>query len=49
MEQAVPQVQAKDGKLHHVFEQSFEGNSCYMKKSMEQKLDYIPHYPCAKK
>ncbi len=49
MEQAVPKEQAKDGKLHHVFEQSFDCKPCYTKKFMEQKLDYIHHNPCAKK
>ena len=49
MEQVVPKEQAIDGKLHHVFEQSFDCNTWYTKKSMKQKLDYIHHHPCAKK
>ncbi len=49
MEHAVPKEQTKDGKLHHVFEQSFDCKLCYTKKFMKQKLDYIHHHPCAKK
>ena len=49
MEQVVPKEQAIDGKLHHVFEQSFDCNTWYTKKSMKQKLDYIHHHPCVKK
>ena len=49
MEQVVPKEQAIDGKLHHVFEQSFDCNTWYTKKSMKQKLDYIHRRPCAKK
>ncbi len=49
MEQVVPKEQAKYGKLHHVFKQSFDCKPCYTKKFIGQKLDYIYHHPCAKK
>ena len=49
MEQMVPKEQAKYGKLHHVFKQSFDCKPCYTKKFIGQKLDYIYHHPCAKK
>ena len=38
MEQMVPKEQAKYGKLHHVFKQSFDCKPCYTEKFMEQKI-----------
>jgi len=37
------------GKLHHVFETSFDALLCYTRKFLLQKLTYIHNNPCAKK
>ena len=38
MEHAVPKEQTKDGKLHHVFEQSFDCKPYYTKNVYETKV-----------
>jgi len=37
------------GKLHEVWEDSFDWKECNSRKMIEQKLDYIHNNPCAKK
>ena len=37
------------GKIHEVFEPSFDCKPCYDKKNLEQKLDYIHRNPCSGK
>ena len=49
MEKAVLPDEVKKGKLHQVFEPSFDCKPCYTKKFLEQKLDYIHHNPCSGK
>ena len=49
MQDAVPEEQKAIGKLHHVFEPSFDCKPCYTKKFTEQKLDYIHRNPCSGK
>ncbi len=36
----------KRGKIHEVFEPSFDGKECYTDKFIEQKLNYIHENPC---
>ncbi len=38
---AVRPSDKKRGKLHEVFEDSFDNKECFTKKFIEQKLDYI--------
>ena len=49
LESAVNQEEKNKGKLHNVFEASFDCKPCYTKTFLEQKLDYIHHNPCAGK
>ena len=49
LEVAVSEYDKKRGKLHEVFQDSFDCKPCYSKKFIEQKIDYIHHNPCAKK
>lgn len=49
LQKAVSEKQKAVGKLHHVFEPSFDCKPCYSKKFMEQKLDYIHNNPCSGK
>ena len=46
---AVSISEKKKGKLHLVFQASFDCKPCYSKEFIEQKIDYIHHNPCAKK
>ena len=46
---AVTEKERQKGKLHNVFEPSFDCKPCYSKKFVEQKLDYIHHNPCSGK
>ncbi|NII29043.1 hypothetical protein HB364_28450 [Pseudoflavitalea sp. X16] len=39
----------KRGKLHEVFEPSFDGKHCRSSLFIKQKLDYIHHNPCSGK
>ncbi len=39
----------KRGKLHEVFEDSFDIKECSTKKFVNQKLDYIHNNPCSEK
>jgi hypothetical protein len=39
----------KKGKLHEIFEPSFDAKECYTWKFILQKLDYIHYNPCSKK
>ena len=49
LEKAVSFVEQQKGKLHEIFEPSFDCKPCYTKKFLEQKLDYIHHNPCSGK
>ena len=49
LEKAVSLKEKVKGKLHEVFELSFDCKPCYDKKFLEQKLVYIHHNPCTGK
>ena len=46
---AVKPSDKKRGKLHEVFEDSFDNKECFTKKFILQKLDYIHWNPCSGK
>ena len=46
---AVKPSDKKRGKLHEVFEDSFDSKECFTKKFILQKLDYIHWNPCSGK
>ncbi len=46
---AVRPSDKKRGKLHEVFEDSFDCKECFTKKFIEQKLNYIHQNPCTGK
>jgi len=39
-------TERKEGKLHNVFETSFDWKECRTEKFIQQKLDYIHYNPC---
>lgn len=39
----------KNGKIHQVFQPSFDAKECYTDKFIEQKLNYIHKNPCSGK
>jgi hypothetical protein len=39
-------TERKEGKLHNVFETSFDWKECRTEKFIQQKLNYIHHNPC---
>ena len=45
----VPPQQKLKGKIHQVFQLSFDARLCYSEKMVEQKLDYIHHNPVSGK
>lgn len=49
LQKSVADDEKKRGKLHNVFEPSFDCKPCYTKKFFEQKLDYIHRNPCSGK
>lgn len=49
LENKVPERERKKGKLHQVFEPSFDCKPCYTRNFTEQKLNYIHRNPCAGK
>lgn len=49
LEKAVPMKERKIGKLHHVFEPSFDSKVIMTRKFLTQKLNYIHFNPVAKK
>jgi len=49
LQKSVAEDEKKRGKLHNVFEPSFDCKPCYTKKFVEQKLDYIHRNPCSGK
>lgn len=49
LEFAVPEHEKKKGKIHQVFQDSFDCKPCYSIAFINQKLDYIHQNPCAKK
>jgi hypothetical protein len=42
-------TETKEGKLHNVFETSFDWKECRTEKFIQQKLDYIHFNPCKAK
>ena len=46
LSQAVTKFDKKRGKLHEVFEPSFDIKECLTKKFLLQKIDYIHNNPC---
>lgn len=42
-------TEIKEGKLHSVFETSFDWKECRTEKFIQQKLDYIHLNPCKAK
>ena len=46
---AIKPSDKKRGKLHEVFEDSFDNKECFTKKFILQKLDYIHWNPCSGK
>ena len=46
LEEAVEVTDRKRGKLHEVFEDSFDIKECFTEKFIKQKLDYIHNNPC---
>jgi hypothetical protein len=42
-------TEIKEGKLHNVFETSFDWKECRTEKFIQQKLDYIHFNPCKAK
>ena len=49
LSEAVKPSDRKRGKLHEVFEDSFDIKECFSKKFILQKLDYIHWNPCSEK
>ncbi|MFI5218584.1 MAG: transposase [Bacteroidia bacterium] len=49
LEKAVSFDEQRKGKLHEIFEPSFDCKPCYTNFFLEQKLDYIHHNPCSGK
>ena len=49
LSQAVTEFDKKRGKLHEVFEPSFDIKECLTKKFLLQKIDYIHKNPCTGK
>ena len=49
LQKAVTLDAKSKGKIHEVFEPSFDCKPCYDKKFLEQKLDYIHRNPCSGK
>lgn len=43
---SVNETDRKKGKLHEVFEPSFDGKACYSERLLEQKLKYMHENPC---
>jgi hypothetical protein len=43
---ALNNTERKEGKLHNVFEASFDWKECRTEKFIQQKLDYIHYNPC---
>jgi hypothetical protein len=46
---AVTEFEKKRGKLHEVFEPSFDIKECASKQFLEQKINYIHNNPCTGK
>ena len=49
LSKAVNALDKKRGKLHEVFESSFDIKECFTKKFISQKLNYIHNNPCCGK
>lgn len=49
LEKSVKKKDVRRGKLHEVFQPSFEWKNCESEKFIEQKLNYIHNNPCADK
>jgi REP element-mobilizing transposase RayT len=49
LENGVPPREKKNGKLHQIFQPSFDAKPCYSEWFIEQKLDYIHHNPVSGK
>lgn len=49
LEQGVSDNEKKVGKLHQVFQLSFDARLCFDEKMLEQKLNYIHHNPVSGK
>ena len=49
LSEAVEITDRKRGKLHEVFEDSFDIKECFTEKFIKQKLDYIHNNPCTGK
>ncbi len=49
LSRAVSEFEKKRGKLHEVFEPSFDIKECATKKLLLQKIDYIHNNPCTGK
>ena len=45
LKEGVPRHEKRKGKLHQVFEPSFDARKCFSEKMLEQKLEYIHHNP----
>ena len=46
LKQSLNNTEKKEGKLHHVFETSFDWKECRTDKFIEQKLNYMHWNPC---
>lgn len=46
LQQRLNNTEKKEGKLHHVFETSFDWKECRTEKFIEQKLNYLHWNPC---
>ena len=46
LQQQLNDTEKKEGKLHHIFETSFDWKECRTEKFIEQKLNYIHWNPC---
>ncbi len=46
MQQVLNNTEKKEGKLHSVFEPSFDWKECRTEKFIQQKLDYMHWNPC---
>jgi hypothetical protein len=49
LKDAVGATDRKRGKMHQVFEASFDCKECYTDKMLETKLEYMRHNPCSGK
>ncbi|MCB9033687.1 MAG: hypothetical protein H6553_07610 [Chitinophagales bacterium] len=49
LQKAVKSTDKKRGKLHEVFEESFDWKECESDNFIQQKLDYIHNNPCTEK